>query len=145
MHKSCVETIRLLLFETWLVRNQKEKNTLGGRKSGSLTQVKINLLQRHYKKAVASKCKSVDELRKKIYTTFHHASSTDENPQHENCPDRKLSWCFWKRALAHDKTPPSHKGKSSSFISPHVASYVKPVYERLTTDALLSRCLRGMT
>ncbi|KAI8773177.1 hypothetical protein BgiBS90_025595 [Biomphalaria glabrata] len=129
-----------------LVTNEaKLGTTLGGRKAGSLSQVKINLLQRYYKKAVSSKCSTTEELRKKIMTTFKHASSTDERPQHDCCPTGKMSWCFWQRALAHKLTPPSHKGKSSSFISQNVADKVRPIYERLTSDILLERCLGGMT
>lgn len=35
-------------------------------------------------------------------------------------------------------------GKSSSFVGEHVAKHVKDIYERLNTEALLSRCLKGL-
>ena len=105
----------------------------------------MGLLQAYYKKAVASKCKTTEELRQKILRTLWHAASTDENPQHQHCPAGKKSWCWYQRALAYGQTPPSHQGKSSCFLNAKVASAVKAVYERLTSDALLSRCLRGMT
>ena len=123
----------------------KRGTTLGGRKQGSLTQAKIALLQSHYKKAVASKSATVGELSKKIWTTFYHASSTDCNPQHHLCPTGTRSWCFYNRALAFGKDPPSHKNRSSSSISPHVAEKVRGVYERLTAPELLQRCLKGLT
>ncbi|GFO39558.1 hypothetical protein PoB_006606300 [Plakobranchus ocellatus] len=123
----------------------KKGNTLGGRKVGALTQQKIGLLQAHYKRAVASKCTSTAELRKKILRTLKHCSSSDDNPQHDDCPTGKDSWCFHQRAIAYGRPPSSHQGKSSCYLNPKVAEAVKPLYERLTTEALQSRCLKGMT
>ena len=47
--------------------------------------------------------------------------------------------------MAYNKPPPSHIGNSSCFISAAVAEKVKTIYDRLTADALLERCLLGMT
>lgn len=105
----------------------------------------MNLLQRYYKKAVASKCANTEELRKKIMMSFHHAASSDEAPNHQDCPTGVESWCFYQRAMALNQTPPSHTGKSSCFLSEVVAKKVLPIYERLTSDSLLERCLSGMT
>ena len=85
------------------------------------------------------------KLSKKIWTTFYHASSTDYNPHHHLCPTGTRSWCFYNHALAFGKDPPSHKNRSSSSISPHVAEKVRGVYERLTAPELLQRCLKGLT
>ena len=68
------------------LRNLVAAESKRGTTLGSLTQVKIALLQSHYKKAVASEFATVGELSKKIWTTFYHASSTDCNPQHHLCP-----------------------------------------------------------
>ncbi|KAK3793833.1 hypothetical protein RRG08_066429 [Elysia crispata] len=106
----------------FVTAKSKRGTTLGGRKQGSLTQAKIALLQSHYKKAVAN-----------------------YNPQHHLCPTGTRSWCFYNRALAFGKDPPSHKNCSSSSISPHVAEKVRGVYERLTAPELLQRCLKGLT
>lgn len=96
-------------------------------------------------KSVAGKQTSVSELRKGIMRTLKHSSSTDDHPQHDDCPTGKNGWCFYQQALSYEKGPPIHLGKSSCFSSPQVALAIKPVYERLTADSLLSRCLRGMT
>ena len=75
-----------------LVSAQSKRGlTLGGRKSGSLTQVKIKLLQGYYKNAVLSKNRTTEEMRKKIMCSFYHASSTDASPQHHLCPSGPLS------------------------------------------------------
>ncbi|GFO29594.1 hypothetical protein PoB_005609900 [Plakobranchus ocellatus] len=57
----------------------------------------------------------------------------------------KTAGVFFQRAIAYSKIPPPHQGKSSCYLAPYVTEAVRPVYERLTTDALLSCCLRGMT
>ncbi|GFS20598.1 hypothetical protein ElyMa_003316900 [Elysia marginata] len=80
-------------------------------------------------------------MRKKIMCSFYHASSTDALPQHHLCPPGPLYWCFYNRAIARDQLPPSHNGNSSCFLSPHV----RKVYDRLSDDSLLQRCMRGMT
>ena len=51
----------------------------------------------------------------------------------------------WPMGRHRPPPPPPNQGKSSLFSNAKVASAVKTVYERLTTDALLTRCLRGMT
>ncbi|XP_013082132.2 uncharacterized protein LOC106067494 [Biomphalaria glabrata] len=135
-----------------LVTNEaKLGTTLGGCKAGSLSQVTVAYLRLKSicSSAITKKLCQANALPqrnsgKKIMTTFNHASSTDERPQHDCCPTGKMSWCFWQRALAHKLSPPSHKGKSSSFISQNVADKVRPIYERLTSDILLERCLGGM-
>jgi hypothetical protein len=71
-----------------------------------------------------------------------HASSTDDKPQHQDCPTGKTFWSFRQRAVAKILSVPSHVDKSSSFLSEHVVKYVREVYERLTAEALLSRCLK---
>ncbi|GFO45971.1 hypothetical protein PoB_007247600 [Plakobranchus ocellatus] len=52
---------------------------------------------------------------------------------------------FFQRAIAYSKVPPPYQGKSSCYLAPCMAEAVRPVYERLMTDALLSCCLSGMT
>ncbi|XP_059169949.1 uncharacterized protein LOC131951628 isoform X1 [Physella acuta] len=158
-----------------VAHESKSGRTLGRRKTGSLTQVsaiqnflhhirittfffflvcktkifylqvKMNLLQKYYKKAVSSRCSTTEELRHKIMMSYNHATSTDDKPNHSDCPAGESSWCFWQRALALNLQPPSHIGRSSCFLSEVVAEKVKPIYERLTSDSLLSRCFSGMT
>jgi len=82
-------------------------------------------------------------MKNAIWATYYHYASTDQNPQHEKCPNGADSWCAWQRALAtnslssfkHDYVP----------ISSDILSYTKPVYEALSNDTLLERCLGGFT
>ncbi|GFO37156.1 hypothetical protein PoB_006366100 [Plakobranchus ocellatus] len=93
--------------------------------------VKIGLLQAHYKRAVASKCMSTAELRK-ILCTLKHCSSSDDNPQHDDCPTGKDSWCFYQCTLAYGRSPPSYQGKSSCYLNPHVAGAV--IHQKTAED-----------
>lgn len=47
--------------------------------------------------------------------------------------------------MARGEPVPSHEKKSKTFLNSLVAQYLKPVYERLTNEKLMSRCLLGMT
>lgn len=78
-----------------------------------------------------------------IWTTYYHYSSTDDNPNHTNCPTGADSWCAWQRAMAN--------GELTSFTHDYqplpedVLSAIKPIYEDLSKDTLLKRCVGGFT
>ncbi|CAK9829653.1 hypothetical protein ANTRET_LOCUS6952 [Anthophora retusa] len=83
---------------------------------------------------------SVIEMRKAIMATFHHLSSTNEKPQHDDCPPGADSWCKWRVAQAlgqeFDHPPPLHED---------VRKHIRPIYEDLSRDDLLERFLGGHT
>ncbi|XP_016026064.2 uncharacterized protein LOC27209333 [Drosophila simulans] len=67
---------------------------------------------------------SVENMRKAIWATFHHKSSTDENPQHEYCPPGEDSWCGWRKAEATGEEythPPA--------LDEDVQQVLKPIYD----------------
>ncbi|CAL1545571.1 unnamed protein product, partial [Lymnaea stagnalis] len=68
---------------------------------------------------------------------------TDEEQWHDDCPNGETFFCFFKKTLAkeHKQPPPTSKGKCSSFISEKMLH----IYDRLTSDVFLARCLSGMT
>ena len=104
-------------------------------------QEKIGSLQDGYTKAVRRDNRTVAQLQREIWASYKHVCSTAENPMHEDCG---ADWCFYQRDLAKGKTPPPGR-VSKSHLNPFVASYVKPIYERLTDPALMARCLRRQT
>lgn len=77
------------------------------------------------------------------WATYFHYSSTDQKLQHEKCPSGADSWCAWQRASAtnalssfkHDYVP----------LPNDVLSAIKLIYEELSKDALLERCVSGFT
>ena len=83
---------------------------------------------------------SVENMRKAIMATFYHLSSTNKNPRHQYCPPGADSWCKWQVAQASqqkfDHPPPLHID---------VQKHVLPIYEDLSCDDLLERCLGGYT
>jgi len=125
------------------LRNVKKNNKgMGGKGAGKLTDKLINELTKFYGLAIRRHSDSVEEMRKEIWATFFHKSSSDENPQHQNCPEGAESWCKWQQAAAngelnqfrHDKPP----------LTP-VQAAIRPIYEELSKDELLHRCLGSET
>ena len=119
------------------LRNLIRKNPqLKGR--NALTGKQINKLQAYFGKAIRENSDSVEEVEKAIWATFYHRLSTDENPQHQNCPPGMTSWCGFQRAAVEGR---ESKFKHKPGFSPEVTRAIKPVYEDLTKKSLLERCL----
>ena len=119
--------------------------TMGGRHK--LTDTVIDHLQHYFQVSLNRKVHtSAEEMREEILSTFFHCTSTDENPQHDKCPKNENSWCFYNKSIARGETPPSHsKMKVYFHLGEAELQQVKAVYERLTSDELMTRCLQGMT
>ncbi|KYN50315.1 hypothetical protein ALC62_11488 [Cyphomyrmex costatus] len=117
------------------------KKILSGK--GKLTAKLIDKLTVYYGLAIRRHSNSVEDMRNAIWATYYHYASTDENPQHEKCPGGANSWCAWQRASAtnslssfkHDYAP----------LSSDILSSIKPIYENLSKETLLERCLGGFT
>lgn len=114
---------------------------LGGK--GKLTGKVIDNLTRYYGAAIRNNCDSLEGMKNAIWATFYHQQSTDDNPQHHRCMSGENSWCRYQKALAttgvenfkHDYTP----------LPQDVIQAIKPIYEDLSKDELLERCLGGFT
>ncbi|KAL7301969.1 hypothetical protein TKK_0005560 [Trichogramma kaykai] len=82
-------------------------------------------------------------MKNAIWSTYYHYSSNDDNPKHQNCPRDENSWCEWQKAAI--------KGEFKSFkhsyaaLPTDVLVAVKPIYEDLSKDSLLERCVKGFT
>lgn len=81
-------------------------------------------------------------MRNEIWATLYHKLSTDANPQHDKCPSGADSWCSWQKARAIE-TLAEYKHKPA--IPEEVYNAIKPIYEELSSDDLLTRCLGGFT
>lgn len=79
-------------------------------------------------------------MKNSIYATLKHCMSTDLNPQHKKCPDGRLSWCFYKRAIARNLKIPKHKEKMTTYLRPYVVAKILPIYQRIVTPELLDKC-----
>jgi len=83
-------------------------------------------------------------MAKDIKATLTHCSSTDKNPNHENCPPGPAGWCFYNNARAKNEEPKSHS-EMSIRLTPELVKRMEPLYNRLSDEKLLSRCARGAT
>jgi len=92
-------------------------------------------LSTYYGLAILRNPDSVEKMKKSIWATFYHLISTDENPQHLNC---SILWCKYQQFKAENKEgtythPPA--------FDEDIAGFLKPIYEELSSDDLLERCL----
>ena len=124
--------------------NTKRGITLGGKGYGRLTLNTITKLQLYYSRAIRGN-KTAAAMKSAIYATLTHCFSTDENPTHTKCPQGDKSWCFYNRAVANKKPPQPHKKFLHTPLDKNLVwKHMKPIYQRLTTPQLLSRCeLKG--
>jgi hypothetical protein len=95
-----------------------------------------------HRDAIGRNSESVKKMKKEIWAILYHKISTDENPQHQNCPVGVDSWCTWQKVKAsHKLAEYTHKPP----LKEEIFTAVKPIYEDLSNDKLLTRCLGGFT
>lgn len=121
------------------------KAPMGGKGHGNLTEPVIKKLTAYYRNGITQNLGNVKEMKKAIFATLSHCKSTDEKPQHHNCPPGKKSWCFYQRAIAQNITPEPHKERIKTPLSERNVARMLPLYQRLSSDSLLNKCLAGKT
>lgn len=112
--------------------------TIGG--LGRLGPKLIDTLTSYYGKAIRDNNDSLESMRNAIWAIFYHESSSDQSSNHSYCPKGINSWCKYNKAIAngtigsfrHKPTPP-----------PCVWERIKAVFDNLTREDLLIRCLGG--
>lgn len=122
----------------------KSKITLGGKGHGRLRPDVIKTLQGYFTNAIRSHA-TVPAMKRAVMAIVDHCSSTDEDHHHDNCPEGKDSWCFFKKAAARGITPGSHLENVGTPISKAVAVHVRPTFQRMASDDLLGRCILQTT
>ncbi|GFV38332.1 uncharacterized protein TNCV_3951951 [Trichonephila clavipes] len=108
---------------------------IGGKNVGSLKETTIVKLTNFYRKAIKYNCNDVERIKSAIYVILYHCSSTDAKSKHNNCPNGKLSWCFFKRHLANGENPKSHSVIKTK-ITEEVVAKIPPVYQRLASNEI---------
>ena len=115
------------LSKTFANQSRAEKRVSGIAGAGKLTKNQIKRIQGHYGAAVRSH-DNISDMRKAIWDIFHHRRG-----DHSECP----SWC-----ASHDQDlEKANKHK----LPPYICDIIKPVFERLSSDDLLSKCTHGGT
>jgi hypothetical protein len=112
---------------------------IGGK--GRLTDKVIDNLQVYYGKAIRNNTHSIEDMENAVLAIFHHTRSTDENPDHNLCPEGETSWCGYQRDLAKNTNEYSH----SHPLPEAVSDSILPVFTDLSKSRLLSSCLHGGT
>ena len=97
------------------------KDSISGK--GKLTDLKIKELTNYYGKAIKSNKGNVQAMEFAVWASFFHSISTNENPQHDFCPEGKESWCFYKRDQAEGRQPRDHRRP----FPPVVVKAMKPI------------------
>ena len=114
--------------------------TLGGR-GKTLKKTTIVKLSSYYKSAIYANQNNVSEMKKAILASLYHSVSTDKNPKHMYCPVGSGSWCFFQKAIANKKTPGAHDKNVGTPLKEEYLKKLLPIYQRLSSDDLLKRCL----
>ncbi|GFT84389.1 uncharacterized protein TNCV_1610211 [Trichonephila clavipes] len=118
--------------------------TLGGKKRGSLKEETIKKLTRYYTNAIRKNKGHVEAMKTAIYATLFHCKSIDQKPQHKKCPSGKDSWCFYQSSLARGKKPGFNRNWVKTPINEEYLPKILPIYQRLASSELLSRCVRDL-
>ena len=123
------------------LRNLKKNvKGLGGR--GQLTNNLIDRIQNYYGIAVRSNVGNLQGMKKGVLASlFHVASSSKENYHSAYCPAGEKSWCKFQQ----DKALGTHTYKPGCGLPLTVLKHVKPIFNELSQDTLLQKCLHGKT
>lgn len=109
-----------------------------GKNASELIDELFNDLNLYYGLAITRHPDSVEDMKKAIWATFLHKCSTNTNPQHMYCPKGENSWCKWRVAEAQGTLDTFEHDPS---LDSEVQKAIKPVYEELSNDDLLQRCV----
>ena len=114
---------------------------LGGKGTGTLKKTTVVKLSSYYKSAIYSNKNDITAMRNAVLATLHHSTSTDEKYNHDYCPSGETSWCFYQKATANKKEAGPHKTNISTPLKPEYFKKLLPIYERLSSEDLLARCV----
>ena len=80
-------------------------------------------------------------MKKGIYAAWCHVSSSSDNNFHVHCPAGPNSWCIYQCDLVNGTST----YKPGNGLLPSVIKHVKSVFDNLSSNELLSKCLDGKT
>ena len=114
-----------------------KKETPGLEGKGKLTDAIIDKLQNYYGIAIRSNVGNMEGMKQAVLASLFHCASNESRKLHDYSPVGPYSWCGYQRDRAIYKHGP---GLPLAAIAKG-----KPVYQRLSEDGLLQKCLHGKT
>ena len=125
-------------------KNRKLADGKGIAGIGRLTDKKIDQMQNYYGQAIRKNKGNMDGMITSINAIFKHMIRNDQESlelQHSQCPKGANTWCkFWKDKREGTTSYDDKKRLPSVF-----QEELKPLFQRLSSDELLQRCLKGLT
>ena len=109
---------------------------------GRLIDKVINTMQNFYGMAIRQNTNDLFAMRKSVIATLMHNTNFDDaETRHRYCPKRTDSWCkYQKDILTGGKTYKDHVNLPAA-----INKEVEPSFKDLSSEALLSKCLDGLT
>ena len=109
---------------------------------GRLTDKVINTMQNYYGMAIRQNTNDLFAMRKSVIATLMHNTNFDDaETRHRYCPKSIDSWCkYQKDILTGEKTYKDHVN-----LPVAIKKEVEPIFKDLSSEALLSKCLDGLT
>ena len=117
----------------------EDGKTIGG--TGRLSKSTIDKLQVYYGKAIRNNSHDIQAMVNAVMAIWHHKHSTNDNPDHDLCPPGEHSWCGFQRDVARGTSEYEHNNP----LPEAVANAILPIFESLSDEELLARCLHGGT
>jgi len=114
---------------------KKTVKDLGGK--GKLTNKIIDRLHNYYGIAIRSNVGNLEGMKKGVCAALFHVASSES----ENCQQGKKSWCKFQR----DKSLETSTYKLGPGLPLQVIKHVKPIFNELSQDSLLRKCLHSKT
>ena len=102
----------------------------------------IDRLQNYYGISIHRNKGDIVGMKKAIYASVFHVASSKTNCWHDHCPTGKDSWCGYQADLANGT---KHYVPGAGLPTGITCKHVKPIFEELSSDELLSKCLHGHT
>lgn len=117
--------------------------TVGGK--GRLTDVAIDTLQNYYGVAIRKNQNNLVSMKSAIWAIYYHSILGDQSElldeQHRYCPKSSTSWCRYQA----DQINNTSTYNQSRCLPSVFRKELKYIFERLSDEKLLKRCLRGYT
>ena len=119
---------------------KKNVKGLGGR--GRLTNVTIDRLQNYFGIALRQNTNNLKAMKSSVCASlFHVASSKENNLHYPHCPTGPTSWCKHNRDIANNTAT----YKPGPGLPTDIVMMLRPMYNELSSDDMLSKCLHGKT